>query len=601
MRVLCRCAVVLLILVAAGLGRADDVRTSLIIEGGGLPPYCPALEKLIEAATVNGRIRIGYLPTASGNPDNSATRFVARLGRYGVRPQDIQIIDLTVKNAAVQAENPAVVTQIHDCTAIFFGGGDQTRITHALRKPNGEPTAALQAIYAVWKNGAVIAGTSAGAAVQSETMISISGFPDDSLDDGMDALDFGLTKAIEQPARRGLLVSRGLGFLRSGIIDQHFSQYRGRLGRLARAAIENQIRYGFGIDEDAALAVSTDGTIEVLGQGCLTIVDTAGATCHDGPLGCSITGVHLTCLQHGDRFDPKTGTATVHPGKKLIEPGKELNNGNFQIPDIAGRGAVLHALIAGLGENTSRKQIGITLKHNRSYGHGYRFAFSKTDQTRAYEGVVNGIEREAVTHVRLDIEPVSLTLRPPETGLPLDLPRGPSRPALEAISFRGIMLANDQDRFRPQAPVTRGELASAIAQTIRLEPSRGNAPVITDVPVSSPDADEIALVVTAGLMKTEGGAFRPADPISRQEAATVLVRLAEQYLSAVLPAAAVEWIDAPAIAPQLRAPVFAAQRANLLKASDQRIRPDANLTRAEAAEAIYEILGFPWQGDGGKR
>lgn len=593
MRVLCRFAVVVLILVVANFGRADEVRTSLIIEGGGLPPCCPALEKLVAVAKVNGRIRIGYLPTASANPDVSATRFISRMGVYGVRPEDIQIIDLTVRNAAVQAENPAVVKQIRDCTAIFFGGGDQTRITGALQ-PNGRRTAALQAIYDVWKGGVVIAGTSAGAAVQSETMISVSGFPDDMIDDGMDALDFGLTKSIEQPARRGLLVSRGLGFLRSGIIDQHFSQYRGRLGRLARAAIEVQVRFGFGIDEDAALVVATDGTLEVLGPGCVTIVDTAGATCQDGPLGCSITGVHLTCLQHSDRFNPKTGEVTVHAGKKLIEAGKEENNGNFLIPDIAGRGAVLHALIAGLGNNTSRKQIGITLKHNRHYGHGYRYTFLKTDRTRSYEGDVNGIWSEAVANVRLDIESVALTLHSPKSALPLDLSEGPARTALEAISFRGIMLADEQSRFRPQAPMTRGELASAIAQTIRLEPARGKPPAISDVLASLPEADEIALVVTAGLMKAENGPFRPATPISRQEAATVLVQLAERYRSEVLPATPVELRDVATIAPQHRDAVFGAHRAGLLKADAEGFRPAANLTRAEAAEAIYTIIGFPW-------
>lgn len=593
MRVLCRFAVVVLILVVANFGRADEVRTSLIIEGGGLPPCCPALEKLVAVAKVNGRIRIGYLPTASANPDVSATRFISRMGVYGVRPEDIQIIDLTVRNAAVQAENPAVVKQIRDCTAIFFGGGDQTRITSALQ-PNGRRTAALQAIYDVWKGGVVIAGTSAGAAVQSETMISVSGFPDDMIDDGMDALDFGLTKSIEQPARRGLLVSRGLGFLRSGIIDQHFSQYRGRLGRLARAAIEVQVRFGFGIDEDAALVVATDGTLEVLGPGCVTIVDTAGATCQDGPLGCSITGVHLTCLQHSDRFNPKTGEVTVHAGKKLIEAGKEENNGNFLIPDIAGRGAVLHALIAGLGNNTSRKQIGITLKHNRHYGHGYRYTFLKTDRTRSYEGDVNGIWSEAVANVRLDIESVALTLHSPKSALPLDLSEGPARTALEAISFRGIMLADEQSRFRPQAPMTRGELASAIAQTIRLEPARGKPPAISDVLASLPEADEIALVVTAGLMKAENGPFRPATPISRQEAATVLVQLAERYRSEVLPATPVELRDVATIAPQHRDAVFGAHRAGLLKADAEGFRPAANLTRAEAAEAIYTIIGFPW-------
>ncbi len=471
--------------------------------------------------------------------------------------------------------------------------GDQTRITRALLKPDGTPTAVLEAIYAVWRGGGVIAGTSAGAAVQSETMISVSGFPDDSIDEGMDALDFGLTKSIEQAARRGLLVTRGLGFVRSGIIDQHFSQYRGRLGRLARAAIEEKIRFGFGIDENAALVVATDGTMEILGPGYVTIVDTAGATCQDGPLGCLIAGAYITCLGHGDRFDPKTGKATVHPDKKKIEPGQERNNGNFQIPDIAGRGAALHALIEGLADNTSRKQIGITLKHNRHYGHGYRHTFSKTDQTFGYKGIVKGFGEVSVTHVRLDISPVALTLRPPETGLPLDLPQGPSRKMLEAISFRGIMIADDQGRFRPDAPVTRGELASAIAQTIRLEPARGAPPAITDVLASSSEADEISLVVTAGLMTTEGGSFHPAEPISRQEAATVLVRLAERYRSEVLSAKPIEFKDSQAIAPRHRDAAFAAYRENLLKTNVESFRPLATLTREEAAESLHKIIGLP--------
>ena len=142
--------------------------------------------------------------------------------------------------------------------------------------------------------------------------------------------------------------------------------------------------------------------------------------------------------------------------------------------------------------------------------------------------------------------------------------------------------------------MTRGELASAIAQTIRLEPARGIPPAITDVLASSPEADEIALVVAAGLMATERDSFRPANPISRQEAATVLVRLAERYRSEVLPAPTVELNDAPAIAPQHRDAVFAAHRANLLKTDAKGIRPDAKLTREEAAEAMYKIIGFPW-------
>jgi hypothetical protein len=202
-----------------------------------------------------------------------------------------------------------------------------------------------------------------------------------------------------------------------------------------------------------------------------------------------------------------------------------------------------------------------------------------------------------VTHIRLDIEPVGHTLRSPEAGLPLDLPQGPARKILEAISFRGIMLSDDQGSFRPKDPLTRGELASVIAQVIRLEPARNNPPALHDVLASSPEAHDIHLVVTADLMQTKEGHFRPADPISRQEAAAVLVRLAERYRSEVFATAPAEFKDAQAIAPQHRDAVFAAQRHVLLKPDAVGIRPHANLTREEAAEAIYNIIGFPFRDD----
>lgn len=594
MRVFCRLVAVPLILIAAGLVRAEDSRASLIVEGGGLPPNCPALKRLVVAATIKERIRIGYLATASSNPVASAKLFRARMSNYGVAPEQIQVIDITVQNSAKQAENPEVVAQIRDCTAIFFGGGDQTRITRALRKPDGTSTAALQAIYDARDKGVVIAGTSAGAAVQSEVMISVSGFPDSSIDDGLDPLDFGLTKAIEQPARRGLLVSRGLGFLKDAVIDQHFSQYRGRLGRLARATIEQNTRYGIGIDEDAAIVVDVDGRIEVLGPGHVTIVDAQGAKCEDGPLGCSISGVHLTCLGSGDRFDPKTGRATIHPEKKPTPAGQESYNGNFLIPDIAARGAALDALFAGVGNNTSRSQIGITLKHHRHSAHGYRHSFTKTDHTQGYKGILNGQWEESVIQVRLDIEPITQNLRSPKTAMPRDLPSGPARKPIETLVFRGVMLTDESGLFRPEASITRAELASAIAQTIRLELPRESPAQITDVPPTNPAAHEIALVVNAGLMSASSGTFGPEVPISRQEAAAVFVRLMERYRSVVLSAKPVEFNDATEIAPVNRNAVFAAHHEHLLTQSSARIRPTDNLTRAETAEAIFKIIGFPW-------
>jgi len=582
------------LLFCAVIATAEETRTSLIIEGGGLPPYCPSLERLVEAATVKGRIRIGYLPAASSHPEASSEQFIERMKPYGVRPEQIDIIAITLDNRSTEAESPAVVRRIRECTSIFFGGGDQTRITRALRRPDGKSTAVLEAIYAVWKEGAVVAGTSAGAAVQSETMMTVSGVPDDTIDEGLDALDFGLTKSIDEPARRGLLISRGLGFLQSGIIDQHFSQYRGRLGRLARATTEQGVRYGFGIDEDAGLAVAVDGTFEVLGPGQVTIVDSANATCHDGPLGCRISGIHLTCLASGDRFDPKTGKSIIHHSKKLVERGRESSNGNFLIPDIAGRGAVTLALFGGLGNNTSHEQIGIALKYNGHYGHGFQYTFSKLEKTKCYSGTLSGVDVDAVTDIRLEIEPITMSLRRPETGLPSDLPDGPSRTRLEAISFRGIMTADDKGRFRPREPITRGELAIAIAQTIRLEPPRSKPPVMNDLGAMPNAAKSMILVAGAELMKFSEGLFKPTEFISRQEAAAVLVRLAERYRSQVLKAEPFSFKDVGAISADFRDDVRKAFHEKLLSMDDRKIRPLDKLSREEAAEALFTLIDFPW-------
>jgi hypothetical protein len=253
----------------------------------------------------------------------------------------------------------------------------------------------------------------------------------------------------------------------------------------------------------------------------------------------------------------------AHASKEPIAPGDETNNGNFLIPDIAGPETVPHALIDGLGDNTSRRQVGIALKFNRHYGHGYRFTFHKTSHSRALAGDVEGVWSYTVTGIRLDIEPVSQSLRDPKSALPGDLADAPSstRPALEAIWFRGILTADDQNRFRPGDAISRGELASAVAQTICLSPPRESLP-IADVDAASPLADDVARVVKAGIMPlTPEGAFKPSRPVDPQTARAIFTRLCELYRG-----------EKPSLPP------FESE----------------HITRTETAVALYKIIGFPW-------
>jgi hypothetical protein len=172
-----------------------------------------------------------------------------------------------------------------------------------------------------------------------------------------------------------------------------------------------------------------------------------------------------------------------------------------------------------------------------------------------------------VLGIRLDIDPVDFALRPPAASLPVDLPTGPTRKAIEAVVYRGIMQADERRQFRPHEPITRAELASAIAATIHLEPKRKDPPVIRDVPNSSPDAEVIARVVGAGILPVDqSGAFRPAVAVTRQEAASALLATAKKCV---------------------------ADGTGLLRTSRSELLRD-RVSREETAEALYKIIGFPW-------
>ena len=135
-----------------------------------------------------------------------------------------------------------------ESTGIFFTGGDQLRITSILGG-----TRFFTSLHEAYKNGTVIAGTSAGASAMSGTMI-IQGNDND-------------------PARKCTLkMAPGLGLLEGALIDQHFHQ-RGRIGRLLCGVAENPHILGIGLDEDTAVRVYPDAHIEVIGSNSVTIID----------------------------------------------------------------------------------------------------------------------------------------------------------------------------------------------------------------------------------------------------------------------------------------------------------------------------------------
>ena len=186
--------------------------------------------------------RIAVVPTASEMSD-TGERYARLFLDLGAAAADV--LAITERD---HARAPAAVETVDRATGVFLTGGNQLRLSTIL---GGTPMA--QAIRRRNAAGAVVAGTSAGAAVLSEHMIA-TGTP-------------GPT-----PTTEGVTLAPGLGLTNRLIIDQHFRQ-RDRLGRLLTAVSYNPFVTGVGIDEDTALVLGPDNVFEVVGSGTVTVVD----------------------------------------------------------------------------------------------------------------------------------------------------------------------------------------------------------------------------------------------------------------------------------------------------------------------------------------
>jgi cyanophycinase len=182
---------------------------------------------------------------------------------------------------------------LRTASGIFFTGGDQLRITSLFG--GSELCVIMRERYA---HGLMVAGTSAGASVLSETML-VAGPGDDSHRMG-DALR----------------MAPGLGLTRDFTIDQHFAQ-RGRLSRLVGAVAQNPRILGVGIDEDTAIIAREGVGFEVVGNGAVYVID--GHSISYTNLSdtrtnevISVHNVKLDILAKGDRFDLEKRVA-IHP------------------------------------------------------------------------------------------------------------------------------------------------------------------------------------------------------------------------------------------------------------------------------------------------
>lgn len=191
------------------------------------------------------RLRGGRLvlaTVASSEPEGYFETYRPAFEKLGVT----DLVELYVENRD-QAHDEAKQALMDGAAGVYFTGGDQLRITSQI----GD-TPLERRIYDLHRKGAVIAGTSAGASVMSDTML-VRG------------------SGAESHRIGDLRMAAGLGLVKDVVIDQHFAE-RGRIGRLLGAVSQNPRTLGIGIDEDTAIVLEGD-SFRVIGSGGVTVVD----------------------------------------------------------------------------------------------------------------------------------------------------------------------------------------------------------------------------------------------------------------------------------------------------------------------------------------
>lgn len=200
---------------------------SLLMVGGGKISD-PIRTRFLELAG-GKKAKLVVVPTASARID----RGEVSSSYLFWRAQDVTSVDVLHTRSREQASDPTFLQPLESATGVWLGGGDQSRLTETYLG-----TGVLRELKKVLERGGVVGGTSAGASVMSEIMVT-----------------GGTTRAT---------TGQGFGFLPGFIVDQHFTN-RNRLGRLMSVLPENPELAGLGIDEATAALVQGDA-VSVVGD-----------------------------------------------------------------------------------------------------------------------------------------------------------------------------------------------------------------------------------------------------------------------------------------------------------------------------------------------
>ncbi len=188
--------------------------------------------------------RIEVITSATVIPKVVGEKYIETLRKLGAN--NVGVLDIRDREIA---DTSKVLKRIEDADAILFSGGDQSQISHFIKD-----TRLHELILDRYVNEKlVIAGTSAGAVVMAEKMIT----------GGRNA---------NVLRKSDLKMGEGIGLMKQVIFDSHFIR-RGRFGRLAEATACYPDKLGIGLGEDTGVIITEGNICEIIGSGMVVLFD----------------------------------------------------------------------------------------------------------------------------------------------------------------------------------------------------------------------------------------------------------------------------------------------------------------------------------------
>jgi len=389
-----RLVLAVLMLASTPLAGAEDgaqPKGSLVIIGGNLRPgNAPVWERIIQLAGGKGA-RIAVFPSAAAYPEKDGKNLVRRLNAYGAQAFFVPVaVKLSGSDYQAAADDPKLAELVRSANGAFFAGGDQSRITRALRHEDGSNTRVLDALWDLYRRGGVIAGSSAGAAIMSSTM-------------------FGRPRAVLATLKLGVEegkeITDGLGFIGEDVfIDQHLL-VRGRFARMLPAMLKKGYKLGLGIDEDTAMVVLPNRDVEVVGYKGALVLDLSNANVHEGAF--NVSDVRVSYLDNGDRWNILSHEFTPSEDKAdgKLDPSRPYYREPLFSADILGNSTVVD-LMSKLIDSDQPEAIGITLGSPNGVQPdlGFEFRFTRTADSVGYQSL--STDAYSIVNLRLDIRPI---------------------------------------------------------------------------------------------------------------------------------------------------------------------------------------------------